>query len=129
MLDVIIGRHTWNCQNTHAHTLHDINVRILSAADVTRAMLADFNSVQGGLVFDATQVASLQNETSEQNPLSEGFHLCPARDPTGYTRANPDPKHHGQAMRSPMRTKWIKSRGNEMQGLWEPWCLTHFSRT
>jgi len=27
-------------------------------------------------------------------------------------------KHHGQAMRSPMRTEWIKRQGLEMQGLW-----------
>ena len=40
------------------------------------------------------------------------------RDPSGYTRATPDPQHHGQAMRSPMRTEWIKSQGLEMQGLW-----------
>ena len=102
----------------HAKSLYDIGVRILSPSEVTRAMLADFNSVKGGLVFDATQVDSLQNETSERNPLGEGFHLRSARDPLGYTRATPDPKHHGQAMRSPMRTEWIKSQGLEMQGLW-----------
>ena len=49
----------------HAKLLYDIGARILSAADVTRAMLADLKSIQGGLVFNATQVASLQNETSE----------------------------------------------------------------
>jgi len=41
------------------------------------------------------------------------------RDPLiGQERATPGPMHHGQAMRSPMRTEWIKSQGLEMQGLW-----------
>jgi hypothetical protein len=42
-------------------------------------------------VFDATHVASLQNEFSERNPLGEGFHLRSARDPIGYARATLDP--------------------------------------
>jgi len=54
----------------HAKSLHDIGVRAMSAADVTRAMLADFNSLKGGSVFDATQVDSLCNETSERNPFT-----------------------------------------------------------
>jgi len=37
---------------------------------------------------------------------------------TQNTRATPDPNHHGQAMRSPMRTELIKSQGLEMQGPW-----------
>ena len=45
-------------------------------------MLADFKSIHGGWVFDATHVASLQNEFSERNPLGEGFHLRSARDPS-----------------------------------------------
>ena len=40
------------------------------------------------------------------------------RDPSGYIRATPDPKHHDQAMRSPMRTEWMQSQGLEIQGLW-----------
>jgi len=39
----------------------------MSAADITRALLADFDSMKGGSVFDATQVDSLDNETSERN--------------------------------------------------------------
>ena len=31
----------------HAKSLHDIGVRVMSAADVTRAMLADLNSLKG----------------------------------------------------------------------------------
>jgi len=34
----------------HAKSLHDIGVRAMSAADVTRAMLADLNSLKGGSV-------------------------------------------------------------------------------
>jgi len=90
----------------------------MSAADITRAMLADFNSMKGGSVFDATQVDSLDNETSECNPSRTGHNFRSVRDPSGYTRATPDPKHHGQAMSSPMRTEWIRSPGLEMQGLW-----------
>ena len=41
----------------------------MSDADITRAMLADFDSMKGGTVFDATQVDSLDNETSERNPF------------------------------------------------------------
>jgi len=81
-------------------------------------MLADFDSMKGGTVFDATQVDSLDNATSGRNPFGKGHNLRSVRDPIGYDRATPDPKHHGQAMRSPMHTEWIKSQGLEMQGLW-----------
>jgi len=101
-----------------AKSLHDIGVCVMSDTDITRAMLADFNSMKGGTVFDATQVDSLDNEKSERNPFRKGHNLRSVRDPIDYTRATPDPKHHGQAMRSPVRTKWIKSQGLEMQGLW-----------
>ena len=102
-----------------AKSPYDIGVRVLSDADITRAMLADFNSMKGGNVFDATQVDSLDNETSERNSFGNGHNVRPIRDPIGYTRATPaDPKLHGQAMRSPMCTEWIKSQGPGMQGLW-----------
>jgi len=48
----------------------------------------------------------------------KGHNLQLVRDPIGDTRATLVPKHHGQAMRIPMRTEWIKSEGLEMQGLW-----------
>ena len=86
----------------------------MSDANITRAMLADFDSIKGGTIFDATQVDSFDNETSEHNPFGKGHNLQSVRDPIGYTRATPDPKHHGQAMCSPMRTEWIKSQGLEM---------------
>ena len=101
----------------------------MSAADVTRAMPADLNSLKGGSVFDATQVDSRDNETSERNPFGKGHNLRSVRDPSGYTRATPDPKHHGQAMRSLMRTEWIKSQGFEMQGLWSRGVLQKILRT
>jgi len=72
----------------------------LSATAVTRAMIADFNSLQVGLIFDASHVTPGVNETSEQNPLTSGFNNRSAHDPIGYTKATPDPKHHSQAMHS-----------------------------
>jgi len=46
-----------------AKPLYDIGFRVMSAADITRAILADF------ILFDATQVDSLDNETSQRNPF------------------------------------------------------------
>ena len=48
-----------------AKSLYDIGVRKLSATAVTRAMIADFNSLQAGLIFDASHVTPGDNETSE----------------------------------------------------------------
>jgi len=81
-------------------------------------MIADFDSLQAGLIFDAAHVTPGDNETSEQSPTTSDFNIRLAQDPTGYTKATPDPKHHGQAMCSSMRTVWIKSQNLEMQGLW-----------
>jgi len=44
----------------------------MSAVDITRAMLADFDSMKCGSVFDPTEVDYLDNETSERNPLKKG---------------------------------------------------------
>jgi len=81
-------------------------------------MIANFNSLQAGLIFDASHVTPGDNETSEQSPTTSDFIIRSAQDPIVYTKATPDPKHHGQAMRSSMRTEWIKSQNLEMQGLW-----------
>jgi len=102
----------------------DIEVPVMSAADITRAMLADFDSMKGGSVFDATQVDSFDNETSQRNPFKGTM-----RDPIGYTQATPDPKHHGQAMRSPRRTERIKRRCLEMQGFWTRGVFQKVSQT
>jgi len=52
-----------------------------------------------------SRVALGVNKTSEQNPVSAGFNIRSVKDPISYTRATPDPKHHGQAMYSSMRTE------------------------
>ena len=57
------------CTLLQAKSLYAIGVRVMSASDITRAMLDDFNSRKGGSVFVATQVDSLDNETSERNPF------------------------------------------------------------
>jgi len=54
----------------HAKSLRDIAVRKLYATDVTRAMIADFNSLQVGLIFDASHVTPGVNETSKHSPLT-----------------------------------------------------------
>jgi len=69
---------------THAKSLHDVGLRVMSAADITRAMLSDFNSMKGGgPVCDATQVDSRYNDTPEQNPFGEGHNLRSVRNPIG----------------------------------------------
>ena len=59
-------------------SLYDIGVRVMSAADITRAMLADFDSVKGGSVFDATQVRSFDNLLRHQSTILRGtmFDQC-----------------------------------------------------
>jgi len=98
----------------HAKSLYDIGLGVqkLSATAVTRAqaMIADFNSLQADLIFNASRVAPGDNETSEQVPLTSDFNIRSAQDPIGQTKATPDPKHHGQAMRSSICTEWIKSQ-------------------
>jgi len=84
----------------HAKSLHDIRVHKLSATAVSRAMIADFNSLQAELIFDASHVTPGVNETSEQTPLTSCFNIRSAQDTIGYTKATPDPKHHSQAMHS-----------------------------
>ena len=90
-------------------------------------MIVDFNSLQAGLLFNASYVAPGVNETSEQSPSSEGCDIRSIQDPTGYTPGTPNPKHHDQAaMRSSMRAEWIKSQNLEMQGLWRHGILKRF---
>jgi len=74
----------------HANSLYDIGVKILSVTSVTRAMIADFNSLQAGLIFDASQIDPGVSETSEQSPFSAGFNIRSVQDPIGYTRATPE---------------------------------------
>ena len=81
-------------------------------------MIAAFDSMLDGTIFDASQASCDDFETSEQNPLSDECHLRSSRDPVGYSKGAPDPKHHGQAMRRAMKAEWIKSQASEMYGLW-----------
>jgi len=69
------------------------------------------------LVRDASQASSDDFETSEQHPFGDECHLRSSRDPVGYFKGAPDPKHHGQAMRSAMKAEWIKSQASEMDGI------------
>jgi len=47
----------------------------MSAADITKAMLADFDSMKGGSVLDTTQADSLDNEISERNLFGKGHNF------------------------------------------------------
>ena len=81
-------------------------------------MIAAFDSMLGGTILDASQASSHDFETSEQKSFSDEYHLRSSRDPIGYSKGAPDPKHHGQAMQSAMKAEWIKSQTSEMDGLW-----------
>jgi len=65
----------------------------------------------------ASQPSSHDFETSEQNPFGDDCYLRSTRDPVSYSKGAPDPKHHGQAMRSAMKAEWIKSQTSKMDGL------------
>jgi len=104
--------------NPGAQSLFDLGVRCKPRSDTTRGMIVAFNSMPGGTIFDASQVSSDDLEISEQNPFGDEYHLRSSRDPVGYSKGAPDPKHHGQVMRSVMKAKWIKSQTSEMDGLW-----------
>jgi len=74
--------------------------------------------MMGGTIFYASQASSDDFETSEQNPVGDESQLRSSRDPVGYSKGTPDPKHYGQVMRSAMKAEWIKSQTSEMAGLW-----------
>ena len=104
--------------NPGAKPLFDLGVRCKPRSETTRGMIAAFDSMLGGTIFDASQASSDDFETSEQNPFGDECYLRSSRDPVGYSKGAPDPKHHGQAMRSAMKADWIKSQTSEMDGLW-----------
>jgi len=81
-------------------------------------VIAAFDSMLDGKFFDASQASSDDFETSEQNPFGDECHLRSSRDPVGYSKGAPDPKHHGRDMRSAMKAEWIKSQTSEMDSLW-----------
>ena len=47
-------------------------------------MLSSLTSMGGGTFFDASQIDSVDDETSERNPHCEGFNVRAASDPDGY---------------------------------------------
>ena len=55
--------------NPGAKPLFDLGVRCKPQSDTTRGMIAAFNSMLGGTIFDASQASSGDCETSEQNPF------------------------------------------------------------
>jgi len=61
-------------------------------------MIAAFDSILGGTIFDASQASSEDLETSEQNPFGD---KCQSSRDLGYSKGAPDPKHHGQASEVP----------------------------
>jgi len=93
--------------NPGAKSLFDLNVRCKPRSDTTRGMIAAFDSMLGGTIFDASQASSDDIETSEQNPFGDDCHLRSSRDPVGYFKGAPDTKHDGQAMRSAIKAEWI----------------------
>jgi len=81
-------------------------------------MIVAFDSTLAGTIFDASQALSDDFETSEDNHFGDECHLRSSRDPVGYSKGAPDPKPHGQVMRSAMKAEWMKSQTSEMDGLW-----------
>jgi len=61
-------------------------------------MITAFDSILGGTIFDASQASSDDFETSEKNPFGDECHSRSSRDPIGYSKGAPNPKHHGQAV-------------------------------
>jgi len=94
--------------NPGVKSLFDLGVRCNPRSDTTRGMIAALDSILGGTTFDASQASSDDFETSEQNPFGDECHLRSSQDPVGCSKCTPDPKHHGQAMRSAMKADSIK---------------------
>jgi len=61
--------------NPVAKSLFDLGVRCKPRSETTRGMIAAFDSMLGGTIFDASQASSEDFETSEQNPVSDECHL------------------------------------------------------
>ena len=99
-----------------AKSFVDLDVRNKSRSDTTHVMIATFSSVLGGTIFHTSQASSDGLETSERNTFGDECHLRSSQDIVGYTKGAPNPKHHGQAMRSTMKAEWIKSQTSEIDG-------------
>ena len=104
--------------NPGTKSLFDLGVRCEPRSEITRGMIAAFDSMLDGTIFDASEASSDDFETSEQNPSGDECQLRSSRDPVGYSTGAPNPKHHSKVMRSAMNAEWIKSQTSEMDGLW-----------
>jgi len=103
--------------NSGAKSLFNCGVRCKPRSD-TRSMIAACNSMLGATISNASQASSDDFETSEQHSFRDGCYLRWSRDPVGYSKGAPDPKHHGQVMRSAMKAEFIMSQTSNMDGLW-----------
>ena len=61
--------------NPGAKSLFDLGVRCKPRSETTRGMIAAFDSMLGGTIFDASQASSDDFETSEQNPFGDECYL------------------------------------------------------
>ena len=103
-----------------AKTWSDLGVTTSSVSSVTSNLLAALSVYHGGTPFMASAQDHLATDSSEISPV----HLYTITDeskstkaPPGYTRGMQDPKHRGQAMRSPLQAHWIDAERSEMEGL------------
>jgi len=65
----------FNITKSSAKSLFDLGVRCKPRSDTTLNMIAAFDSMLGGTIFDASQASSHDFETSEQNPFGDEYHL------------------------------------------------------
>jgi len=65
---------TLTLTNPGAKSLFDLGVRCKPRSETTRGMIAAFDSMLGGTIFDASQASSDDFETSEQNPSGDECH-------------------------------------------------------
>jgi len=84
-----------------AKSLLDLGVCCKPRSDTGRDMIAAFDSVMGVTIFDASQASSDDFETLEQNLFGDECHLRPSRDPLGYSKGTPDPKHSFRRCEAP----------------------------
>ena len=85
---------TLTLTNPGAKSLFDLGVRCKPRSETTSSMIAAFDSMLGGTIFESSD----DFETSEKNPFGDECHSRSSRDPIGYSKGAPNPKHHGQAV-------------------------------
>jgi len=77
--------------NPGAKSLFGLGVRCKPRSESTRGMIAAFDSMLDGTIFDASQASSDDFETSDQNLFGDECHLRLSRDPVGYSEGAPYP--------------------------------------